>query len=209
VLLFAPIRWAFKLAYFAVLASVVYVVVSGFQVVSASHLPTSASVVIPGARAVVVLGAPTDGAQPGADLSARLEQALALYQDRRAPTILVVGAPAQGANAAEPQVMASWLEQRGVPAAAVVQLSAPDAATGLSQVEAELGRGARVVVVTDAIDALWTKGAASHDGLSAVVSPAIGSEKAFYEELGQLWRQATGVAVGRVIGYANAPWAAH
>lgn len=208
-LLFAPIKWAFKLAYFAVLAAVVYVVVSGFQVVSASHLPTAAGGVLPGARAIVVLGAPTDGSQPGTDLSARLEQALALYQARQAPTLFVVGAQAQGANGAEPQVMASWLETRGVPAQAVLQVTAPDAATGLSEVATQLGNGVKVVVVTDAIDALWTKGAASRDGLTAVVSPAIGSEKAFYEELGQLWRQATGVAVGRVIGYANAPWAAH
>lgn len=210
--LFGPIRWALKLLYFAVLAAVVYVVVSGFQVVSASHLSTEVSAVGP-ARAVVVLGAPVTGSEPGPDLTARLQQALLLYQAKRAPTLVIAGAPATAAAASVPasaavtSVAESWLTANGVPASSIVTVSATDAASGLSQAVSVLGKGAQVIVVTDAIDALWTKGAASHLGLSAQVSPAVGSEKAFYSELGPLWRQATGVAVGRLIGYTRATWA--
>jgi len=210
-MLFAPIRWAFKLAYFAVLAAVVYVVVTGFQVVTASHLPTSAAAVRP-ARAIVVLGAPVVGRVAGPDLVARLEQALALYQAKLAPTVVVTGAPAVAASGATPAsaavttVSAAWLEARGVPVSSVVAAPASGAPAGISAAAARLAHGAQVIVVTDAIDALWVKGAASRIGLVTQVSPAVGSEKSVVTEVGPLWRQATAVAVGRLIGYGRTTW---
>ena len=98
--LFAPFRWAFKLIYFAVLASAVYVVVSGFQVVLASHLPTQPRAVGP-ARAIVVLGASTAQTAPGRDLTARLRQALLLFDAQLAPSIVVVGQTADTTTPAE------------------------------------------------------------------------------------------------------------
>lgn len=206
-LLFAPIRWTLKLLYFAVLASAVYVVVSGFQVVFASRLSTEVSAVGP-ARAVVVLGAPTVGSGPGPDLTARLQQALLLYEAKRAPTIVVTGPPAVAGNAAVTSAASSWLTANGVPAASILTVSATNAASGLSQATSILGKGAQVIVVTDAIDTLWTKGAAANVGLTAQVSPAVGSERPFYDEPGLLWREATGVAVGRLVDYTRATWAA-
>ncbi|MDA8291794.1 MAG: YdcF family protein [Actinomycetota bacterium] len=210
-LLFAPIRWTLKLVYFAVLAAAVYVVVSGFQVVTASHLPTSTTGLQP-ARAIVVLGAPVDGSVPAADLSARLQQALALYDARLAPQILVTGAPAQpasGTSPAEPPVTAvasTWLREHGVPASSIEPVPAAGAPAGIAAAAAALGSGTHVIVVTDAIAALWVKGAASRSGLVAQVSPAVGSEKAVTSEIGPLWRQATAVAVGRLIGYGRTTW---
>lgn len=207
-LLFAPIRWALKLIYFAVLAAVVYVVVSAFQVVTASHLPTSAAAMTP-ADAIVVLGAPVSGNAPGPDLTNRLQQALLLYEAKRAGTVVVTGVPASPGEAAQATVARTWLVANGVPANKVVEVSASDAATSLAQVPSVLGlTGVKAIVVTDAIDALWTKGAGSKAGLTVQISPALGSEKAFYHEFGPLWEQATGVAVGRILGYANATWAA-
>jgi uncharacterized SAM-binding protein YcdF (DUF218 family) len=212
VLLFAPIRWALKLVYFAVLAAVVYLVVSGFQVVFASHLPTGAASARK-ARAIVVLGAPVVNGSPGPDLTARLRQTLRLFDASRGPKVVVVGEAASPGVGAETTVARDWLVARGVPASSVATVTAPDASTGLTKVKSipgvGVGDGTSVIIVTDAIDALWTNGAASKAGLSAQVSPALGSEKAVYEELGALWRQATGVAVGRLIGYGHATWAAH
>ncbi len=205
--LFAPIRWAFKLVYFAVLAAIVYVVVSGYQVVSASHLPTSATAV-PRAQAIVVLGAPAVGTAPGPDYLARLEQALALYRAHEASEVVVTGSPALAGSSGEVAVGESWLAGSGVARSNLSSVVADDAASALVQVAAVLPARSTVIVVTDAIDALWTTGAGSKAGLVVHVSPAVGSEKAFYLELDQLWRQATGVAVGRLIGYVNTPWAA-
>ena len=52
-----------------------------------------------------------------------------------------------------------------------------------------LGSRKQVIVVTDAVDALWTKDVASGDGLRPTVAPAVGSKKLFLEEFGALWRQ--------------------
>lgn len=205
--LFAPIRWAFKLLYFAVLAAIVYVVVSGYQVVSASHLPTSAAA-SPRSQAIVVLGAPVVGTAPGPDYLARLEQALALYRAHAAPQVVVTGSPALAGSPSEVAVGEDWLAGSGVARSNLSSVVADDAASALVQVSAALPARASVVVVTDAIDALWTTGAGSKAGLVVHVSPAVGSEKAFYQQFDELWRQATGVAVGRLIGYVNTPWAA-
>jgi len=207
VFLFAPIRWAFKLLYFAVLAAIVYVVVSGYQVVSASHLPTSAAA-SPRSQAIVVLGAPVVGTAPGPDYLARLEQALALYRAHAAPQVVVTGSPALAGSPSEVAVGEDWLAGSGVARSNLSSVVADDAASALVQVSAALPARASVVVVTDAIDALWTTGAGSKAGLVVHVSPAVGSEKAFYQQFDELWRQATGVAVGRLIGYVNTPWAA-
>ncbi|HUY29974.1 MAG TPA: ElyC/SanA/YdcF family protein [Acidimicrobiales bacterium] len=210
-LLFAPIRWALKLLYFAVLAAVVYVVVTGFQVVTASHLPTTTASLRP-ARSIVVLGAPLVDGAPGPVLLARLEQALTLYEAKLAPQVIVTGAPAQPATATTPAVASvtriatSWLESNGVPTSSILGLPAAGAPAGVAAAAGVAGSGTHVIVVTDAIDALWAKGAASRSGLVAQVSPAVGSERSITSELGPLWRQATAVAVGRLIGYGRTTW---
>jgi hypothetical protein len=207
VFLFAPIRWTFRLISLVVLGAIVYVVVSGVQVVDASHLPTAVTGVGP-AQTIVVLGAPVQGSQPGADLSGRLQQALLLYEAKRAPAIIVTGPPTTSGTSSVGAVSTAWLTRQGVPKSKVTTVSASNAASGLGAVSEMLGRGAQVIVVTDAIDSLWTRGVASSDGLVADISPAFGSEKTVFTEIGPLWRQATGVAVGRAIGYGRATWAA-
>jgi len=206
--LFAPIRWTLRLASLVVFGAIVYVVVSGVQVVDASHLPTAVASVGP-AQTIVVLGAPVAGSAPGAELSGRLQQALLLYEAKRAPTIIVTGPPAASGGSSVGSVSTAWLARQGVPRSKVMTVSASNAATGLSAVSEMLGHGAQVIVVTDAIDCLWTKGVASADGLVADISPAFGSEKTVFTEIGPLWRQATGVAAGRVVGYPRTTWAAH
>jgi hypothetical protein len=214
VFVFAPIRWAFKLLYFAVLAAIVYVVVSGYQVVAASHLPTSARSVHTAPDAVV-LGAPLVGGAPGADLTARLQQALLLYQDKVVTHVLVAGSSSAGSTGgtgaaspvSQPEAERTWLVAYGVPTANIREVVAQNASTALFDIAGMLGSGSKVVVVTDAIDALWTKNAASKDGLAPEISPAVGSERVVTSEIGPLWREATGVAVGRLIGYGRATWA--
>lgn len=202
----APVRWALRLPSLVVSAAVVYVVVSGVQVVAASVESTSAH---PGsAAAIVVLPAPlaSDGS-PSADLTGRLEKALSLYEAHVAPEVVVGGAPVAAGATSPASVARAFLVARGVPAKAVQPLSAATAGATLSATEALLGSGAKVVVVADAVDALWTRGAASSDGLAAQFVPADGSTKLAMSDLGPLWRQTTGVAVGRVLGFSRATWA--
>lgn len=62
-----------------------------------------------------------DERKPGLGLQARLERALALWQERRAPLIVVSGGSKGDFN--ESEVMAQWLRARGVPSEAIIQES--------------------------------------------------------------------------------------
>jgi uncharacterized SAM-binding protein YcdF (DUF218 family) len=213
VFFFGPLSLLRRVPSLLILGALVYLVVSGVQVEKASRLPTAVDAIAP-ARAIVVLGAPAPGGTPGVTLLGRLQQALLLYKAQRAPQVLVsdptsasATAAATTATANPAQAAARWLESQGVPAHAVVTLPAGTAAAALQSTAALLGPGAHVIVVADAIDALWTTGAARAAGLQATVSPALGSEQPVYSEVIPLVKQAAGVAVGRVIGYGHTSWA--
>ena len=204
----APLRIALKLPILIIVAAAVYVVVSGVQVVKAANVPSGVDAVAP-ARAAVVLGEPLRHGALGADFVARLQQAVLLYDAHRVPEIFVSG-PTTALSGANPASVArAWLVRQGVPVHAIVALPEGNAAAALQSTAELLGSGARVVLVTDAIDALWARALASSAGLRAAVSPAIGSKKPVFEEVVPLLRQASAIAAGRVIGYGRATWAAN
>lgn len=71
------------------------------------------------ADCIVVLGAAVrKGRTPSDALQYRLDTALALYENGRAPTIIVTGA-GEG-NYAEAEVMSEWLVDHGVPQSAIL-----------------------------------------------------------------------------------------
>jgi uncharacterized SAM-binding protein YcdF (DUF218 family) len=72
------------------------------------------------ADAVVVLGAAQLDGEPGAVLQARLEQALALYEEGLAPTLVTTGGNQEGDRFTEAESARDWLVDRGVPAEAVL-----------------------------------------------------------------------------------------
>lgn len=208
--LFGPLSLLRRAPSLVVLAALVYVIVSGAQVVKASHLSTAVEATPP-AQAIVLLSASAPNGSPGAVFTGRLQEALLLYRAHRAPQVLISD-PTASAAAAVPGpsaaiIGAHWLEGQGVPASKVTVLPAGGATSAFQSTAALLGPGAHVIVVADAIDALFTKGAADAAGLVATVSPAVGSEQPIYGQVIPLVKQATGVAVGRVAGYGHASWA--
>jgi uncharacterized SAM-binding protein YcdF (DUF218 family) len=188
---FWPIRLAFKLISLLVLLAIAYLIYSGVEVVRSSSATSNASA-LASASAIVVLPAPLAGTTPGPDLVARLTEAAALYRAGRAPTIVVSGPPKTATSPAGSAVARQWLIADGLPASAIVTVRATDAANGLSRAAAVLADRKKVIVVTDAIDALWTKDLAAADGLHSVVAPPPSSKKAFFTELGPLWRETSG-----------------
>lgn len=195
-----------------ILGALIYLIVSGVQVVDASRVSTAVAAQ-PDAQAIVLLTAPAPNGQPGATFSGRLQEALLLYRAHRAQRILLsdpttgsATAAAGGPSAAS--VGTRWLESQQVPASAVTVLPAGAAPAAFQSTAALLGSGARVIVVADAIDTLWSKGAADAAGLVATVAPAVGSEQPIYGQVVPIVEQAAGVAVGRVAGYGRTNWAA-
>lgn len=212
----SPLRWALRIPSMIITGVVLYVVVTGVQVIIASRQgPPSAGQ--GQAAAIVVLPAPLVGDAPSPDLLARLEEARSLARAGVARQVFVAATPASAApspgaapatSGPSPSAIArAWLVAQGLPASSVVALHSTTAAETLSAAAVTLGTPNSVVVVTDAMDALFARGAAASDGLQAVVAPAVGSSAIAWSDLGPLWKQATGVAVGRVIGYSRASWA--
>jgi uncharacterized SAM-binding protein YcdF (DUF218 family) len=204
-----PLSLVRRVPSLAILGALVYVIVSGAQVVKASHLSTAVDATPP-AQAIVLLSAPAPNGQPGATLTGRLQEALLLYRAHRAPQLLISDPATSPVTTATPNaasVATHWLESQGVPASKVTVLPAGGAVSAFQSTAALLGPQAHVIVVADAIDALFTRDAADAAGLSATVSPAVGSEQPIYGQVVPLVKQATGVAVGRVAGYGRASWA--
>lgn len=73
----------------------------------------------PSAPVALVLGSKVTGGEPGSYVRGRLDSALELYRSGKVQQILNSG---NGERAAgdEPQVMRDYLEQRGVPAASII-----------------------------------------------------------------------------------------
>ncbi len=206
-MLFGPVRLVVRLVSLVVTGAIVYVIVCGVQVVEASRLSAVPSAVHP-ASAIVVLGQPVAKADR-ADLISRLGQAVLLYRDHRSSRVIVTWSPPPAGSVGSIAYEKKFLVGPGVPRRDLTFVAAPDASTALSKTAKLLGKGTSVIVVTDAIDALWTQGAGAGDGLSVAVSPPPSSKKLVFTELGPFVRETTGVAVGRIFGFGRISWAAH
>jgi hypothetical protein len=189
-----PLKIMMKLVWLVVLAAVVYVIVSGVQVVLASRIPPGTKMLSPAAT-IIVLGSSVEQSPLTADLSNRLQEGLKCFDDHLAPSITVTGAG-----------MVAQLELDGVPRKDVQVVSGSSTAAQI-QSAAAIGPGQRVIIVTDAMDAFWVRGTAVHYGLRPQIAPALSSERPFYEQLGTVLSQASAVAVGRVLGFERASWA--
>ncbi len=73
------------------------------------------------ADAAIVLGAAVWVGNPSPVLKARLDHALMLYQQKTVATIIVTGGTGNGDNMSEAAASASYLENLGVPATAILQ----------------------------------------------------------------------------------------
>ena len=156
------------------------------------------------AEAIVVLGAAQYDGRPSAQLQARLDHALTLWQQGIAPLVVVTGGNQPGDRFTEAEASAAYLIERGVPAEAIVLESASrttyDALESTEVLLAERGLD-DVVLVSDPFHLLRARLIAEEVGLSAATSPTptsvVGSSEGRSREL----KEAAGVALGRVIGF--------
>jgi hypothetical protein len=206
-MLFLPFKIAIKVISLLITALVAYLVLSAVQVALASRATSNPADLHP-SSAIVVDGPYEDSGALGSDLTDRLQTAGILYAAHLAPRVVVslVGDPASRASATG--AITTLLQQSGVPASAITPLSATSGTDGLKQIAQTLGPEATTLIVTDAIDVLWTKGAATSAGLEPVIVPATHSKVGLYTEVGPLVRETSGVAAGRIIGDLRATWAA-
>jgi hypothetical protein len=183
-------------------------VLSAVQVVLAAR-STSDPASLQRADAVAIDARLPSGSTLGTDLSDRLATAVDLVDQGLGPRLVVVLFPRSDAN--EKQIAAAargLLDRRGL-AHRFRVLAEPSGTDGLRSIASAIG-GAKptAIVVTDAIDELWTKGAATSAGIIPEIASTPESKVAIWQEVGPLVRESTGVAAGRIIGDLRAYWAA-
>jgi uncharacterized SAM-binding protein YcdF (DUF218 family) len=128
----------------------------------------------PASEAIVVLGSAQYNGVPSSIFEARLEHAIALYEDGVAPVIVTVGGKADGDQFAEAEAGRDYLAGSGIPDEAL--LAVPEGVDTLESIRAVstafAERGwSRAVLVSDPWHAMRAERMAEDAGLDAESSP--------------------------------------
>ena len=128
----------------------------------------------PASEAIVVLGSAQYNGVPSSIFEARLEHAIALYEDGVAPVIVTVGGKADGDQFAEAEAGRDYLAASGIPDEAL--LAVPEGVDTLESIRAVstafAERGwSRAVLVSDPWHAMRAERMAEDAGLDAESSP--------------------------------------
>jgi len=196
-----PWRWVLLGIGVVVLLAVGYYAITLYQVWSTGRSEYDGP-----ADAIVVMGAAQYDGRPSPQLAARLDHVVELWPQGVAPLVVVTGGKRPGDRFTEAQASASYLEERGVPAEAIVlEDQGTNSYQSLRAVAGLLAaRGLDdVVIVTDPYHALRSKLTAEQVGLTAHVSPTPSSVVRGRDAAGRELREAAGVAVGRLIGFEH------
>ena len=159
-----------------------------------------------GAKAdvIVVMGAAQYDGRPSPQLAARLDHALMLFKERRAPLIAVTGGKRPGDRFTEAEASRRYLVARGVAETAILaETSGASTWQSVANLSPVLQRaGVRsVLVVTDRYHVqrtlLSVREVGFHeDGSATRTSPVVG-----IRALSRAAEEAIGVAAGRLIGF--------
>jgi uncharacterized SAM-binding protein YcdF (DUF218 family) len=160
--------------------------VSLVAVVAASHRDAAEP-----ADAIVVLGAAQYNGRPSPVLKARLDHAVALYQRKLAPFIIVTGGVGVGDTLSEAAVAERYLWAAGIPDPAILKDSGGRSSVASLRAAAHQVRvrgGRRVILVSDGFHMLRLTIIARRFGLVPLPSPATQSpiSASFRLELGYL-----------------------
>jgi uncharacterized SAM-binding protein YcdF (DUF218 family) len=153
------------------------------------------------ADVIVVLGAAEYRGRPSPVLRARLDHALALYQERMAPRILTTGGAGGDPVFTEGGVGRSYLIGRGVPSEAIVVETEGESTVHSIALAGEILRrmGLRsVIVVSDGYHIYRVKKMLEFSGLTVYGSPRTAQPRGDLREQWQYVRQAVGYLLWRV-----------
>lgn len=156
--------------------------------------------------AIVVLGAAQYDGRPSPQLTARLDHAIALWNAGRSHLIIVTGGKQQADRFTEAESAAKYLEEHGVPIAEIA-LENNGSTTRESLIGVREILVARdmhsMLIVTDPYHSLRARMIAQDLDMQAFVSPTRTSPVQGSENLRRHLREAGGVAISNVIGFAQ------
>ncbi len=193
-----PIKLAIRVMAVSLAVIVGYVAITGLQVWLTSRERSTSK-----ADAIVVFGSAEYDGRPSPDLEARLDEALALYNEGRAPVVAVTGSKLAGDSHTEAGVSAAYLHARGVPETAIVLGGGSDTYENMGSVAPELkARGVKtVLVVTDPFHEDRAMAIASTFGFEPSPDPTTSSPIAGWGRLPYFAKETVAVAAGRIFGY--------
>ncbi len=156
--------------------------------------------------AIVVMGVAQYDGRPSPQLQARLDHVLTLWNDGLTALVITTGGNQPGDRFTEAQASADYLIESGIPEQSIAQED-----TGTTTRESMLGvreimqsRGLRsVLIVTDPYHALRSRLVAQDLGLESYVSPTRSSPLTGTSAVSRHVREALGIAVAHLIGFAN------
>ncbi|MGA7834389.1 MAG: YdcF family protein [Acidimicrobiales bacterium] len=197
-MIFGVFKWFLRVAGTLLVLIVAYFGATFIQIWLRGHEHTTRS-----AQAILVFGTTEDDGVPSAELKARLDEALIVYDEGRAPWVAVTGGKRPGDNFTEAEVSATYLEHHGVPSKQILVGGGADTwqnvATVLPKLKARHIK--TVITVTDPFHEYRAMAISSAQGLIPYPSPVRDSPTIKY----QLWhyylKETLEVGVGRVIGY--------
>lgn len=156
--------------------------------------------------AIVVMGVAQYDGRPSPQLQARLDHVLTLWNEGLTALVITTGGNQPGDRFTEAQASANYLIESGIPEQSITQED-----TGTTTRESMLGvreimqsRGLRsVLIVTDPYHALRSRLVAQDLGLESYVSPTRSSPLSGMSAVSRHVREALGIAVAHLIGFAN------
>ena len=157
------------------------------------------------AQAILVFGTTEDNGSPSLELRARLDHALTLWTEHRAPWVAVTGGKRKGDVYTEGGVSARFLESHGVPSSKILVGSGSDTWQNVSTVLSQL-RAHHIVTVLTVTDPFHEDRAmanASSQGLTPYPSPVGNSPTVNFSLWKYYAKETVAVGVGRIIGYGR------
>jgi uncharacterized SAM-binding protein YcdF (DUF218 family) len=196
--LFGPLKLVAKIVGAFLGLTVFYLAVTFVQIWLTGHEHATVK-----AQAILVFGtAQIDGA-PSPELQARLDQALVLWRNQRAPLVVVTGGNRPGDHFTEAGVSARYLAQHGVRQSAILRGGGSDTWENVASVAAVLHRRGihTLLTVSDPFHEYRAMSITSDWGFRPKPSPVSQSPTSGPS----LWRyylkETLEVAVGRFVGY--------
>lgn len=197
-MIFWPLRLAIKITSIVLTLLLIYFAITFVQIWLTGRERSTAN-----AQAILVFGTAELNGTPSAELTDRLNEALALFDAGRAPLIVVTGGKRPGDVYTEAGVSAAYLVAHGVPKADIIQGGGGDTWANVASVLPALRAQhvTTVLTVTDPFHEYRAMAICSAQGLSPQPDPVTKSALTGGELLQNYAVETLEVGVARVFGY--------
>jgi uncharacterized SAM-binding protein YcdF (DUF218 family) len=199
-MIFWPLKMVLRIVSVLIFLVVLYFAITFVQIWLTGHEHSKEN-----AQAILVFGTTEDNGTPSAELTVRLDHALALYRAGRAPWIAVTGGNRPGDHFTEAGVSATYLEAHGVPASKILKGAGNDTWQNVVTVMPELTKHhiVTVLTVTDPFHEFRAMAISSAQGLKPQPSPVSNSPTIHFSLWLYYLKETLAVGVGRIIGYGT------